>query len=72
MNIFDDLLGNLGKKPGAKSEPDLRIAFEIWKSKQPFFQKIPAEDDAVIKIKAGDFRKIAAQSYAAGYERSKL
>lgn len=71
---YRDIFG--GKKPSADksaaAKPDPQIAFDVWRDKQPFFQKIPKGADDVIKIKAGDFRKIAFAAYKAGMERAAL
>lgn len=64
-NILEEIMGDVGVKPNPV------IAFEVWSGKQPFFQKIPTNDEAVIKIKAGDFRRIAKAAYEAGFMRAK-
>lgn len=66
MSLFDDIFGEK-----TQPEPNLEICFTVWSEKQPFYGKLPKENDTVIKIKSGDFRKLAAAAYTAGFRRSK-
>lgn len=70
MGLFEEIFGD--KKREIKSDPDLRISFDVWSEKQPFYTKLPKDENATIKIKAADLRRISSMAYAAGFERGRL
>lgn len=68
-NPFDEILGKDSRPKPSPIDPT--IAFGVWCGKHPFFAKLPADDEAVIKLKAGDSRRIVRAAYTAGIERAK-
>jgi len=64
MSVFEEFFG----KPKPSVDPS--IAASVWMEKTPIFTKLPKADEETIKIKSGDFKRVIAQAFKAGFERA--